>query len=619
MAGRLYLNNILVDLESKPVTRKIQVSDVGDITAIKSSFSYTVNIPKTSRNIETLEMLGVIGNQSRKPYEAISVDYVEDNIYLVSNGIAIIRSKNKKIQLNIIDGFKSFENILGSLKLNDLDFSTYDHNITLATYQSSLSNTSGYIYAIADFGQGLGTSVKSYFGIDNDLITGDHSLPVTLGRQPDGAGGRTVITTIGVSSLNNSFFVVQENSEELNIYIDDLTIEGEFTSDTSSVDLLLKQFRNGVEYDSVTLQNEIGDDTDTFEIIKEVDETFTDIAEGDYFILSMELNSGSFESEVVSYADFKVEVTGILKIEKQAPSFFLHTLFDMILDQNDIDNETDLLLDAEFKKELITISEGYIVSAIGQAVSLDGKFDDVKQIDIIKDIAFRYGLVMINKADTLHLVEINKIVTGEFGTVDWSSKLAKLPSENYTPSSYSKNNNFKYKYPEGSPKGQNGVLEIDNENIPEEVDMYESIFEIANTSESLGGNATYLVPIHEVTDDGVENKTTPIKLFKLALYNVAVTVKLLDDASTASLTTNVPFLSLTNVDLQYYIDNYYDDFNVVIDDYDELDASINLNSIDIHNLDFTKLIFLKQTGRRYWLNPIQYTKGKVSKVKLIRV
>jgi hypothetical protein len=47
--------------------------------------------------------------------------------------------------------------------------------------------------------------------------------------------------------------------------------------------------------------------------------------------------------------------------------------------------------------------------------------------------------------------------------------------------------------------------------------------------------------------------------------------------------------------------------------------TINLSVIDIFNIDFFKLKFLKQTGRFYYLNAIQNTQGKPSKVEMIEI
>lgn len=620
MADILYLNGNLIDLPEKPITRKLQVGDVAEVGAIKSSFSYTIDIPATSRNIKILDMLGAQGNASRKPYENVYCDYVEDNISLIRNGKAIIKSKGEKYQINIIDGFKNIEDVLGDSKLNDLDYSAWNHSITLINYVDSLNNTDGFIYALGDFGQGTNTSIKSYFEIEvgTGAIVDTHSLLVELARQPDGAGGRSVETVIGTSGLFNSFFKVQEDSISLNIDVS-IVINGTFLAASSTVDLKLKQYRGTGLHSSTTIDTKSGNTSATFTMVQTINQGFTDILEDDYFILSMESSAGSFQSDVSALQQFSVTVEGVMKIETQAPSFFVHTMLQMIFDQNNIDVETDLFLNTEFKKELISISNGYTVSTIGQTINFAGLFDEVNQMDLLKDISFRYGLVLIQKDDKLHLIEIDKIVTGEFGVVDWTKKFSKINSENYTLSSYSKNNNIKYVYPENSPEDKDGVIVIDNQNLSTESDYYTSIFEIANFSESLQTENVYLVPINEIKDGEVENLETPIKLFKLAEYDVNITVRLLTDASSQALTTDVPFLSLTDISLQYYVDNYYNDFNLVLNDFKEVDISINLNTIDIYNLDFSKWVYLKQTGQNYYINSIQYTRGKISKVKLIQV
>jgi len=98
-----------------------------------------------------------------------------------------------------------------------------------------------------------------------------------------------------------------------------------------------------------------------------------------------------------------------------------------------------------------------------------------------------------------------------------------------------------------------------------------------------------------------------------------VIVKLLNDASSQNITTDSPYLSRLNIDYQYYFDTYYSKFSDLLNNYRKIEASILLSSIDIYNLDFEKLIYLKQTGQYYLLNSVQYTEGNISKVELIEL
>ena len=91
MAESLLLNKMQADITQGVIVRKIQIGDVGEIADRKSTFSYTITLPKTSKNIALFEMLGVIGNTSRKPYEEIVADYIVDGVYIIVNGLAVIK------------------------------------------------------------------------------------------------------------------------------------------------------------------------------------------------------------------------------------------------------------------------------------------------------------------------------------------------------------------------------------------------------------------------------------------------------------------------------------------------------------------------------------------------
>ncbi len=160
MAETLFLNKMKADIYTKPITRKIQIGEVSEVDQRKSSYSYTIKLPSTARNKAIFEMLGVVGNTSRKPYENIVADYIVDGVYLVLNGSAIIRGASGDYELNIIDGIRSLAETLEDKKLADLPLADLNHVLSTQAYVDSYSNTEGFIYGLANFGRGVSSSVK---------------------------------------------------------------------------------------------------------------------------------------------------------------------------------------------------------------------------------------------------------------------------------------------------------------------------------------------------------------------------------------------------------------------------------------------------------------------------
>lgn len=71
--------------------------------------------------------------------------------------------------------------------------------------------------------------------------------------------------------------------------------------------------------------------------------------------------------------------------------------------------------------------------------------------------------------------------------------------------------------------------------------------------------------------------------------------------------------------MNYAINNFYKAFQSLINNYRKVKFSFNLSVIDIFNLDFFKLKYLKQTGRFYYLNDVTHTPNKLSTVTMIEI
>ncbi len=160
MAEKLYLNKKLVDLFPKGITRKLQIGKVGEIASRKSTHSYTIKLPMTANNIQIMDMLGVIGNTSRKPYERITADYLDNDISLIENGYAKVKAKSGFFEIVLYDGVIDLGERLKGKKIEDLQLDDLNHILTTQTYIDSFSNTEGYIYALANFGLGITSTIQ---------------------------------------------------------------------------------------------------------------------------------------------------------------------------------------------------------------------------------------------------------------------------------------------------------------------------------------------------------------------------------------------------------------------------------------------------------------------------
>lgn len=71
------------------------VSDIGDISKVNTSFTWSLRFPKTPRNTMALDGLGINGSESTKPYETIKVALIENGFPILRNGNLQITETNK--------------------------------------------------------------------------------------------------------------------------------------------------------------------------------------------------------------------------------------------------------------------------------------------------------------------------------------------------------------------------------------------------------------------------------------------------------------------------------------------------------------------------------------------
>lgn len=394
MAESLFLNQNQVDLYAGNVTRKIQIADIGDINARKSSYSYTIKLPKTSKNIQVFEMLGIAGNTSRKPFEEISADYVVDSVYLVTNGYAIIKETDDNFNVNIIDGVRSLGDLLGAKKLSSLPLSDLNHILTTQNYIDSYSNTEGFIYGIANYGQGVSSSNLKVEKQAPSIFT--HTL------------FRRIFEANGLS-LQGEFFTTNEK------YLNEVVTpsRGYTVSDIAFTSTAkggvgsnqLSRYDYASEYltfnDKFTLTNNslVGASVILGNIVFSVAGTYKLTFAVDYSIYNSTASvqvkvNGTNISSIYLYDDkthqtrnivFTVDVGDEVSVHVSGSSIYSSQFYDGYQDYNDQYFEINYSA---------SVSASLYLQTGGQLIKYTDYIGDMTQIDFLKDVINRYGLLL---------------------------------------------------------------------------------------------------------------------------------------------------------------------------------------------------------------------------------
>lgn len=616
----------MVDLFPKPVTRKLQIGDVGDIAARKSTYSYSIKLPRTSNNVQILDMLGVIGNTSRKPFELIVADYVVDGIPLVINGYAVISQTSEFFEINIYDGIIDLGERLKGKKISDLPFSDLNHYLTTQEYVDSFSNTEGFIYAAANFGLGgLGkverqapsifshTVFRKIFESNGINVVGDffNTNEKFLSEVLTPVKGYEVVDTEfvstpkgGVSTNTLSDYDYSNNSQ---IFFDE-------------------QFsltNNGLSGAAVASGNKIVFSVaGTYKFALSINYSSYET----YLNFQMRLNGSSVAYVSLAYDSDSGSGTKtrdvVFTVEAgDEITFFVAGSSGYDGNEGEDPNGDDF--------EFYTIN--YNISATGslslqtggQLIQVSEFIGDLGQLDFLKDIIRRYGIVLhpIRNSSDYRFIQLESILSNRNSAEDWTEKLKEIGKEKYV-SGYAQTNYGKYKYPEEIVVPNNdGEMIIDNDNAKIEKTIISSVFEIPNTAGSFSGTTLYSIPIWGFDEDSnIELKETAPKTMRIVYdEDASVNFRLFTEVTGITVNDGIPFLSLESMSMEFYFSNYYKAFKSLIEDYKEVDFVMNLSVIDIFNLDFFRLKYLRQTGRFYYLNNVTHTPNKLAKVKMIEI
>ena len=186
MAGELYINNRLIDIDQTlPFPLTFNIADIRDVSARKGNKSKTITIPGTNSNSAIFRSIFLLTYTDETtdtnsafldfdPSIKASARYYNKGI-LEFNGIAQLQ------ECKLIDGTWSFDLTLVSdtidyisrmnkVKINELDFSEYDHALTKANQFETWNglnqvngvstsiktgtnwNGEGYYYGLIDYG-----------------------------------------------------------------------------------------------------------------------------------------------------------------------------------------------------------------------------------------------------------------------------------------------------------------------------------------------------------------------------------------------------------------------------------------------------------------------------------
>jgi hypothetical protein len=187
ISTEIYIEEQKIDLLQDISTEfTYAIDDVSDFGSRNTSFSKTISIPGTANNnlifgyifelnnanvtVDTLPNVGYNYNVTKQANCKIFIDKVQIFKGTLRILEIVIDKETIEYQCSVFGELGGFINQLGNKRLEDLDFSAYDHTYSVANISSSWDNAggSGYYYPLIDYGNvstGAGSGGAGGYGV----------------------------------------------------------------------------------------------------------------------------------------------------------------------------------------------------------------------------------------------------------------------------------------------------------------------------------------------------------------------------------------------------------------------------------------------------------------------
>lgn len=619
----LFLDGHEMDVTPRTVAQTLQINELGELQDRQANYTNRIKLPDTPKNQQNLDHLGIVGNVSRAPYRRVPCKYKVEGIELIQEGYAQIKRTGGKIDVVVYAGNVSLFEAIRGLYINELNFDDINHDLDIVEYENSLTNTEGYIYALAHYGvTGLASFVqverlapaifvstlwdkiftqagKTYSGdIFQDAEFKKEVITATEGY--DATADDQTVTNIGTVTTNTIAFF----QGGIEVHLDEqfqLTASG--LTDLTQVGDTIRVDYTGALRLTVNITQTVTHGTGTLIIRKNSGQIIArTLGQGDTVVIDAAVVPGdTFSFFLEGHSEFVSEFVWILDLEAS--------------------------LSMTFEKV-----EGGVF--INFAAILSGT---LKQSDLIKDIMQKYGILLQSRSlNHYEFTTYEAMLNDRSGADDWSRKLSKMGSETYSVGNYAQRNYAQFQYEEDNYTGQevapfdDGFFDVINENIVREKTILKSLFTKANLYRNpstgslirVSGEPVYSVPIWEFDEDGVTvlNLTEGTnRFFKIEYKDVTYAARFFTAANSTAIDGPAPFLSHLNAGYQYYLNLYYPALKRLLSAPVKRTDIFNLTLIDILNLDFFKLKYIKQLGGYFYLNKVSnFRPGLPTKCEIVK-
>ena len=617
---RVLLRDTGQQLDTKGVRLRYvkQAADFGQITKINTSYSWSMQFPKSPTNTGIFEGLGIAGDQSNAPYRKLYCDVIDNGIPVVRKGLLKITDTDGYYKAFVQDGIIEFFTDISTDKVSEvIDLSGLDHENTVANIIASFTNPH-YRYNIASYNgpplanQPDGTTDLNPFALAPsinveylwDLIfehygwtySGDLDLTGFWMTYPNAITfsdtGNTVILTATAQAAE--FSTVGDADAHLAKWTTTL-LDAAYLTSSPAPDYTTFTFQQAGNF-RVRFNME-GFFIDTFPPVAtpyKAKVTVNGIDVGEYSIS---------DEDTVVVTDIVANIGTQLQITVYNPTDQGGTIH--VFDSSTLSIETLGVTTISFSQALIKY----------------------KVAEFFKEILTRQALVPFADIEdkNIRLVSLDNLLEAQ--SLDWSDRFVTRTKESYVFRSYAQSNYLRHKYENEEEDTKDGILRVDNANLQIEKTLYASKTyapeeELAEYSDN---GSPYFVPIFKMFN--VEVKEDPATGDLLADYKPQKDRFYIYTAETVTRDLYILGVAVTSFPMATANGNTFDDIvatkyaniNSILDKTRIHRIELALSKWDVATLDLSKRYYFKQEKAHYLINKLTWQTGNKSIAECIRL
>lgn len=585
-----------LDVEGN-ITFNYQSSDIGDFAGILSNYTLSFKILKTPTTVKIFNFLGAKNWTSRAPYQKIMVDVYWNSILIQENSqLKILSTTKEAYEVTIINGVINFFDLFKNLKLNELSLFSLNHDKSEINITSSWQLNKPYCYFIADFNGKTLAEVNGTTNLDSNYMIPFANVKYLMDKVFENYGW----SYSGLPDIENQWMTYGNALNEENAAG---AIVGDFKA--SAILNKLYTWAGGPKprrVDDITIL--MGEGLDSNYLIN----NGTDIEVLTDEILTLTLPRLNInKSSKRAKGRFEIYINGVRKglSFHQGQSVVLDNLnqgdlislkFEWYLDYMPGPGSTRVNL--YFYDSIILFANN--VTPIGYQ---EGAFE-MKISDFVKDVMVRNGAIAVHDENNENHINFYTIKDRiDFPIEDWTKKYIDVISEEYIYEGYAKENRLTHEYEDEGDNYADGVIFIDNENIPASNEIYKSF---SYPADKYG--RTYYYPFFSLTYD----------VFRFKMFEIEDQIyKPLNNRSYFATKKQliVPGIYINNnfhshppiadsFDMKKVKEEFYVEFEELLNDLKIKKIRLKLNALDLTKNLFEFKYYFKQENKFFLLNSL---------------